>query len=81
MQTLQQQVDELLCDAFIGCVLNIEKHSPLAWHVSDDEERMKPINELIEELEAEKGDDQDDLPILKSLAAKGITEIILIREW
>ena len=78
-KTLQEQVDELLCNAFIGVCHPINKHSELAWHVEENEERMRPIDELIDELK--NTEDSDDFIKLRSLAKKGITEVVLIRGW
>jgi len=79
MKTLQEQVDELNCNAFIGVCHPIDKHSELVWHIEEDEERMQPIDDLIDELK--DIEDSDDLVVLKSLAKKGITEVVLIRGW
>ena len=81
-KTLQQQVDELLCNAFIGVCFSVNRYETLAWHVEEDEERMQSIDELITELvDADNEDETNDLAKLKSLEAKGITEVVLIRGW
>ena len=76
---LQQEVDKLNCNAFIGVCYSVDKHSKLAWRIEDDEERICPIDELIDDLK--ELEDSDDLTTLRSLAKKGITEVVLIRGW
>ena len=75
--TLQEQVDKLLCNAFIGVTYAVDKGSQLSWYVLDDEERMVSIDEIINDLLPES----EELNIFKSYKSKGITEVILIRGW
>lgn len=79
LMNLQQEIDKLNCNAFIGVCYPVDKHSELAWHIEDDEERLCPINELIDDLK--ELEDSDDLVTLRSLAKRGITEVVLIRGW
>lgn len=82
MSKLQEQVDELLCGAFIGVCHTVHRHTTLAWHVEDDEERMQTIDDVIAEFkDVTEEDDLEELAILKSLQAKGVTEVVLIRAW
>ena len=76
---LQEEVDKLLCNAFIGVCHTVYDKSSLAWHLDQDEERMQSIDDLIVELNKE--DECNDLPVLRSLEEKGITEVVLIRGW
>ena len=73
MKTLQEQVDELLCNAFIGVCYPVLRTSSLAWYVETDEELLVSIDELI--------GDGGDLDNIRSLEAKGITEVLIIRGW
>lgn len=80
MNQLQQLIDELSCNAFLGVCHTVDRGTALSWHLLDDEERMQPIDALIEELE-ELNTSNKDLLVLKTLEQKGITEVVLIRGW
>lgn len=78
MEPLQEQVDALKCNAFIGVAHIVEdKDDTLAHHILEDEERMQPISELVDELQ----ENNDSAELFIQLEAKGITNVVLIRGW
>ena len=48
--TLQEQIDNLNCNAFLGVYYPINRHSKLSSYLNNNEEYIIPIDELLYDL-------------------------------
>lgn len=80
---LNQLMSDMGVTMFAGVAESLSKEQNLVWKLDGDEERMYPIDEVLEELEADTLSEDDTALIasLKEANSCGASDVLLMRGW